>query len=205
MSVHVSGIIQYLLFCTSFHIHLVASIGISFLYMDEYYSTLWTDHTWFIYSSLGCFHLLAIVNNAAKSRGVQVSLRVPAVSSSRYISRSEMATHPSVLVWRIPGTGEPGGLPSMASHRVGHDWSNLAAAAGAVQRQVSKRGQNRDANLDPCALLSYILFVGSFVHLNKYLSFRLRFFFSTLGTVPICLPEKSLHRAAFKWWPLAAF
>ena len=117
----------------------------------------------------------------------------------------EMATHPSVLVWRIPGTGEPGGLPSMASHRVGHDWSNLAAAAGAVQRQVSKRGQNRDANLDPCALLSYILFVGSFVHLNKYLSFRLRFFFSTLGTVPICLPEKSLHRAAFKWWPLAAF
>ena len=122
MSVHVSGIIQYLLFCTSFHIHLVASIGISFLYMDEYYSTLWTDHTWFIYSSLGCFHLLAIVNNAAKSRGVQVSLRVPAVSSSRYISRSEMATHPSVLVWRIPGMGEPGGLPSLGLHRVGHDW-----------------------------------------------------------------------------------
>ena len=38
----------------------------------------------------------------------------------------EMATHSSVLVWRIPGTGEPGGLPSMGSHRVGHDWSNLA-------------------------------------------------------------------------------
>ena len=33
------------------------------------------------------------------------------------------------LAWRIPGTGEPGGLPSMGSHRVGHDWSNLAAAA----------------------------------------------------------------------------
>ena len=33
----------------------------------------------------------------------------------------EMATHSSVLVWRIPGTGEPGGLPSMGSHRVGHD------------------------------------------------------------------------------------
>ena len=41
----------------------------------------------------------------------------------------EMATHPSVLAWRIPGTGEPGGLPSMGSHRVGHDWSDLAAAA----------------------------------------------------------------------------
>ena len=39
----------------------------------------------------------------------------------------EMATHSSVLARRIPGTGEPGGLPSMGSHRVGHDWSDLAA------------------------------------------------------------------------------
>ena len=43
-----------------------------------------------------------------------------------------MATHSSVLAWRIPGTEEPGGLPSMGLHRVGHDWSNLAAAAAAV-------------------------------------------------------------------------
>ena len=41
----------------------------------------------------------------------------------------EMATHSTVLAWRIPGMGEPGGLPSMGSHRGGHDWSNLAAAA----------------------------------------------------------------------------
>ena len=40
-----------------------------------------------------------------------------------------MATHSSVLAWRIPGTAGPGGLPSMGLHRVGHDWSNLAAAA----------------------------------------------------------------------------
>ena len=40
----------------------------------------------------------------------------------------EMATHSSVLAWRIPGTGEPAGLPSVGSHRVGHDWSDLAAA-----------------------------------------------------------------------------
>ena len=40
----------------------------------------------------------------------------------------EMATHSSVLAWRIPRTAEPGGLPSMGSHRVGHDWSDLAAA-----------------------------------------------------------------------------
>ena len=41
----------------------------------------------------------------------------------------EMATHSSVLARRIPGTGEPGGMPSMGSHRVGHNWSDLAAAA----------------------------------------------------------------------------
>ena len=40
-----------------------------------------------------------------------------------------MATHSSVLAWRIPGTGEPGGLPSIGSHRVGQDRSDLAVAA----------------------------------------------------------------------------
>ena len=44
----------------------------------------------------------------------------------------EMATHSSVLAWRIPGMGEPGGRPSMGSHRVGHDWSDLGAAAAAL-------------------------------------------------------------------------
>ena len=39
-----------------------------------------------------------------------------------------MATHSSDLAWRTPGTGEPGGLPSVGSHRVGHDWRDLAAA-----------------------------------------------------------------------------
>ena len=43
-----------------------------------------------------------------------------------------MATHSSVLAWRIPGTGELGGLPSMGSNRVRHNWSNLAAAAAAA-------------------------------------------------------------------------
>ena len=42
-----------------------------------------------------------------------------------------MATHSSILAWRIPGTGEPGGLLSMGSHRVGHDGSDLVAAAAA--------------------------------------------------------------------------
>ena len=49
----------------------------------------------------------------------------------------EMATHSSVLAWRIPGTGKPGGMLSMGSHRVGHDWSDLAAAAAADSRDIT--------------------------------------------------------------------
>ena len=45
-----------------------------------------------------------------------------------------MATHSRVLAWRIPGTGEPGGLPSMGSHRVRHDCSDLAAAVPIMKR-----------------------------------------------------------------------
>ena len=47
----------------------------------------------------------------------------------------EMATHSSVLAWRISGTREPGGLSSMGSHRVGHDWSDLAAAAAETNKK----------------------------------------------------------------------
>ena len=43
-----------------------------------------------------------------------------------------MATHSSALAWRIPGTAEPGGLPSVGSHRIGHDLNDLAAAAAAA-------------------------------------------------------------------------
>ena len=57
-----------------------------------------------------------------------------------------MATHSSVLAWRIPGTGEPGGLPSLGSHRVRHDWGDLAAAAvgtpGLCQRIAWRKEKN---------------------------------------------------------------
>ena len=49
----------------------------------------------------------------------------------------EMAAHSSILAWRIPETAEPGGLLSMGSHRVGHDWSDLAAAAAAASLLLS--------------------------------------------------------------------
>ena len=48
----------------------------------------------------------------------------------------EIAIHSSVLAWRIPGMGEPDGLPSMGSQRVGHDWSDLAAAAACMHGSV---------------------------------------------------------------------
>ena len=49
-----------------------------------------------------------------------------------HASEKEMATHSNVLAWRIPGMGEPGGLPSTGPHRVGHDWRDLAAAAVSI-------------------------------------------------------------------------
>ena len=54
-----------------------------------------------------------------------------------HVLEKEMATHSSVLAWRIPGMGQPGWLPSMGSHRVGHDWRDLAAAAGLYPQDFS--------------------------------------------------------------------
>ena len=47
-------------------------------------------------------------------------MRVPSLDWEDLLEK-EMATHSSILAWKIPWTGEPGGLPSMGSHRVGHD------------------------------------------------------------------------------------
>ena len=71
----------------------------------------------------------AAVHGVAKSR---TRLSEFTFNFHFHILEKEMATHSSVLAWRIPATGEPGGLPSMGSHRVGHDWSDLAAAAAAT-------------------------------------------------------------------------
>ena len=57
--------------------------------------------------------------------------------TSMHALEKEMATHSSMLAWRIPEMEEPGWLPSMGSHRVGHDWSNLATAAAASENHRS--------------------------------------------------------------------
>ena len=67
----------------------------------------------------------------------------------------EMAAHSSVPAWRIPGVAEPGGLPSTGSHRVGHDWSDLAAAAAAVKNNLkSMHKYHACAQLLSCVWLS---------------------------------------------------
>ena len=84
-----------------------------------------------------------------------------------------MATHSSVLAWRIPGTGEPGGLPSMGSHRVGHHWSNAAAAATYRQKmhylfliktQMKQNTKSRDELL--CHLQN--LHVNTYTHNHSF-------------------------------------
>ena len=72
-----------------------------------------------------------------------------------------MATHSSVLAWWIPGTGEPGGLPSMRSHRVGHDWRDLAAVAVTWETDFLYKSDNEDIFIDH--MKSYMIqLVGSY-------------------------------------------
>ena len=126
-----------------------------------------------------------------------------------------MATHSSSLAWKIPWIEEPGGLPSMGSHRVGQDWSDLAAAAAAVAAaDVSYDLVTSEIFphfLTPCNLLAS-LFCWNFLLLDK--NSRADFFFfvlileiSVLYLAPgtLCfLSEIPLfflcHR--FSWWPL---
>ena len=89
-----------------------------------------------------CFYYLALQHlsdNGERERVVSVSLASGIIIHDNTLLSSsvldsfrlekEMATHSSILAWGIPGTEEPSGLPSKGSHRVGYDWSDLAAAA----------------------------------------------------------------------------
>ena len=85
----------------------------------------------------------------------------------------EMATHSSVLAWRIPGTGEPGGLPSMGSHRVGHNWSDLAAAAADMYSRTlgntSKNLKNWTSHIHHPAISIFYTYSISFLLRNTKL------------------------------------
>ena len=79
-----------------------------------------------------------------------------------------MATYSSVLAWRIPGTWEPGGLQSMGLHRVGHDWSDLAATADFLSEILKTQSQQDDIS----KLLSCPLSTQSFWRFNRLEPFR---------------------------------
>ena len=82
-----------------------------------------------------------------------------------------MATHSSILVWRIPGMGQPGGLPSMGSHRVGQDWSDLAeAAAAAAAEQGSLFSINRSISNKCSTVFMCIHLSGSYSQSLKMLA-----------------------------------
>ena len=88
-----------------------------------------------------------------------------------HAAEKEMATHSSVLAWRIPGMGEPGGLPSMGWHRVGHDWIDLAVAAAAAVLCL-----NIWLRTFLCTTLSFLdFFVVDFIFLHPFSFFNIIF------------------------------
>ena len=78
-----------------------------------------------------------------------------------------MAAHSTVLAWRIPGTGEPGGLPSLGSRRVGHDWSDLAAAAVYIKRGFPGGSGGKESALQ-CRRSGFYSWVGKIPQRRKW-------------------------------------
>ena len=88
-----------------------------------------------------------------------------------------MATHSRVLAWRIPGMAEPGGLPSMGSHRVGHNWSDLAAAAAAGIKLIYPYGDAIFFLIIVCMvgftlqISRLVVLISEYSEINKYMSY----------------------------------
>ena len=78
----------------------------------------------------------------------------------------EMATHSSILAWRIPGTEEPSGLPSMGSHRVGHDWSDLAAVAAAAMRKMNILHKYSILNTSNYTQRLFVIYNYKYIHIH---------------------------------------
>ena len=108
-----------------------------------------------------------------------------------------MATHSSVLAWRIPGTGETGGLPSMGSNRVGHDWSDLAVAA-AKQQFLTSSLFDQKRQWHP----TLVLLPGKSGRLQSMESLRVRHDWATsLSLFTFCAWEKEMatHSSVLAW------
>ena len=106
----------------------------------------------------------------------------------------EMATHSSVLAWRIARMGEPGGLPSMGSHRVGHDWSDLAAAAAACEKRMERRRYAKAKNYVNMVELQVIFF-----------SLKISFIITHFKLEVVCLRSQLLTTIASIWETLPPY
>ena len=126
-----------------------------------------------------------------------------------------MATHSSILAWRVLGMEEPAGLPSMGSHRVGHDWSDLAAASNGTPLQYSCLENTMDGRAWWAAVhgvpksqtrLSNFTFTSHFHALEKEMATHSSVFAWRIpGTVETGgLPSMWLHRVGHDWSDLAA-
>ena len=110
-----------------------------------------------------------------------------------HVLEKEMATHSSVLAWRIPGMGESGGLPSMGSHRVGHDWSNLAASAACYTKIYNVINQlyynllkrpNKNTKIQCINLMSLIMWEPKQSLLSQTIVVTLDLFSGSLWRIP---------------------
>ena len=120
------------------------------------------------------------VPNSAENGSIWVRGTWLQIKISRSLSLEKaMTLHSSSLAWRIPGMEEPGGLPSMGLHRVGHDWSDLAAAAADLCLELH-------THTSICLWLSFVSF--SYRHLCFHVQSQ-----------TLCLPEKF---AVLLLWPL---
>ena len=112
----------------------------------------------------------AAVNGVAKGRtrlsNFTFTFHFPALEK-------EMATHSSVLAWRIPGMGEPGGLPSMGSHRVVHDWRDLALCHYLISLSLNSTYLYVSLNSPP----SWSPVLKQFHHLKNHTTIVFIFFF----------------------------
>ena len=112
--------------------------------------------SFFLFFSSSLFFVFTYFTLFLTSLVAQMVKHLPTMRETRVHSldgegllEKEMATHSSIHAWRIPGMAEPGELPALGSHRVGHDWSDLAAAAASIPTGKS-HGRRSLVSYSPC-------------------------------------------------------
>ena len=120
--------------CTGHSKHPLPTTQEKTLHMDiSRWSTPKSDWLYSLHLKMEKLYLVSKTRPGADC-GSEHELQIEIEESRENYSEKAMAPHSNMLAWKIPGTGKLGGLPSLGSHRVGHNWSDLAAAAGKTTR-----------------------------------------------------------------------